>query len=242
MKSSWVSRLMVGDALEKLDLLEPGSVDCVFTSPDPPFHNDVGVGASQTFKEYYTTMMAIFKKVWRVLKDTGTLFLQVGDYHDADGRLVLNPYVFMMSMVSDGWIPRSDLIWHRPEESPQEDYTRFRRDTEHVFFFTKSKKHYFNTNSVYCETSLFTFPVRPRKENEFISGFPEGLIEVCLHTGCPPGGTVLDPFCDSGVTGVVALKMGMKFVGIELVPDKIPKIQRRLRSVQLDRNTAASGY
>lgn len=46
--------------------------------------------------------------------------------------------------------------------------------------------------------------------------FPEKLIEPCVLAGCPNGGTVLDPFCGSGTTGVVAAKNNRNFIGIEL--------------------------
>jgi site-specific DNA-methyltransferase (adenine-specific) len=46
--------------------------------------------------------------------------------------------------------------------------------------------------------------------------FPERLVEICIDAGCPPGGTVLDPFLGSGTTAVVAERMGRHFLGIEL--------------------------
>lgn len=46
--------------------------------------------------------------------------------------------------------------------------------------------------------------------------FPEALVEPCILAGCPIGGMVLDPFCGSGTTGVVALRYGRDFLGIEL--------------------------
>ena len=43
------------------------------------------------------------------------------------------------------------------------------------------------------------------------------------------GGDVLDPFFGAGTTGVVALKQGKQFIGIELNPEYIKIAQRRLR-------------
>jgi site-specific DNA-methyltransferase (adenine-specific) len=48
--------------------------------------------------------------------------------------------------------------------------------------------------------------------------FPEALIEPCVLAGCPKGGIVLDPFFGAGTSGVVALKHGRNFIGIELNP------------------------
>ena len=49
--------------------------------------------------------------------------------------------------------------------------------------------------------------------------FPERLVEICINAGCPPGGTVLDPFLGSGTTAVVAERMGRNCFGIELNPE-----------------------
>jgi site-specific DNA-methyltransferase (cytosine-N4-specific) len=46
--------------------------------------------------------------------------------------------------------------------------------------------------------------------------FPPPLAERCILAGAKPGGTVLDPFCGSGTTGMAALQHGRRFVGIDL--------------------------
>lgn len=49
--------------------------------------------------------------------------------------------------------------------------------------------------------------------------FPPELPRRCIAAGCKPGGTVLDPFSGSGTTGMVAQKLGRKYVGIDLNPE-----------------------
>ena len=61
--------------------------------------------------------------------------------------------------------------------------------------------------------------------------FPEALVEPCIKAGCPPGGIVLDPFCGSGTTGVVAERFGRKFVGIELNLEYAAMAERRIAGV-----------
>ena len=58
--------------------------------------------------------------------------------------------------------------------------------------------------------------------------YPEKLVEPCLLAGCPKDGVVLDPFNGAATTGVVALKHGRKYVGIELNPDYVELSERRL--------------
>jgi site-specific DNA-methyltransferase (cytosine-N4-specific) len=75
--------------------------------------------------------------------------------------------------------------------------------------------------------SVWTVNTQPFPEAHFAT-FPERLIEPCILAGCPPDGTVLDPFCGSGTTGVVALRHGRKFIGIELNPDYVAMAHRRI--------------
>lgn len=62
--------------------------------------------------------------------------------------------------------------------------------------------------------------------------FPEELIEPCILAGCPPSGTVLDPFAGSGTTLAVAERLGRHSIGIELNPDYVKIIRQRMMRVQ----------
>jgi DNA modification methylase len=223
---------MQGDALVKLAELESQSVDCIFTSPDPPFSAKIGIGSTENLPQYISGLVKIFSNSARVLKDKGTLFVQTGDYHDNSGCLRAIPYIFALAMLNDGWILRSDLIWHRPDDSPQEDMNRFKRDCEHIFMFAKTTDHYFNQHNITHGTSLISEPYIEPRQGQFLSGFPYMVIMRCLEAGCPEGGTVLDPFAGSGITGVVALKERRNFIGIELEEFKIPKILKELKKVK----------
>lgn len=65
---------------------------------------------------------------------------------------------------------------------------------------------------------VWTITTQPFKGAHFAT-FPEKLVEPCILAGSRPGDLVLDPFCGSGRAGVVALKHGRNFQGIELNPD-----------------------
>jgi DNA modification methylase len=68
---------------------------------------------------------------------------------------------------------------------------------------------------------------KPFPEAHFAT-FPEDLIKPCVLSGCPPGGTVLDPFFGSGTTGAVARANDCNCIGIELNSDYIEIAKRRL--------------
>lgn len=76
--------------------------------------------------------------------------------------------------------------------------------------------------------TVWTINTRPFKGSHF-AVFPEELVETPLRATCPVDGTVLDPFMGSGTTGLVALKLARRFVGIELNKDYIKLAEERLR-------------
>ena len=53
-------------------------------------------------------------------------------------------------------------------------------------------------------------------DSEHTAAYPPELVEPCILAGCPPGGLVLDPFAGTGTVGVVALRTGRRFLGIEV--------------------------
>jgi DNA modification methylase len=75
---------------------------------------------------------------------------------------------------------------------------------------------------------VWTVATQPFAEAHFAT-FPEALINPCILAGSKVGDTVLDPFCGSGTTGVVALRHDRKFVGIELNPTYAGMAEKRIR-------------
>lgn len=65
--------------------------------------------------------------------------------------------------------------------------------------------------------------------------FPTKLVELLIAAGCPENGVVMDPFMGSGTTGEVALKMGRKFVGIEIVQQYFEMAKNRLDGITAQR-------
>jgi DNA modification methylase len=61
--------------------------------------------------------------------------------------------------------------------------------------------------------------------------YPVELITPCVLAGCPPDGVVLDPFFGSGTTGEAALKLGRRYIGIDLNPDYCRLAGERLKGV-----------
>jgi DNA modification methylase len=75
--------------------------------------------------------------------------------------------------------------------------------------------------------SVWTIATQPFPEAHFAT-FPEALVEPCIKAGSRQDDTILDPFAGSGTTGVVALKLGRSFVGLELNPTYAEMARRRV--------------
>lgn len=73
-----------------------------------------------------------------------------------------------------------------------------------------------------------------RYGGDHFATFPEELVERCLLAGCPEGGLAMDVFSGHATTGVVALKNGRHYLGIELNPEYNHKAKRRLDAVVVE--------
>lgn len=79
--------------------------------------------------------------------------------------------------------------------------------------------------------SVWTFGPDPFFDAHF-AVMPRALVKRCMLAGCPVGGTVLDPFCGSGTTGVVAVELSREFQGIELNPEYVKMAESRISRTQ----------
>jgi len=74
---------------------------------------------------------------------------------------------------------------------------------------------------------VWTVATKPFPDAHFAT-FPPKLIEPCILAGCPIGGTVLDPFNGAGTTGLVSVKHGRKYIGVELNPEYAAMAEKRI--------------
>jgi len=88
--------------------------------------------------------------------------------------------------------------------------------------FTHERKYDPNADG----SDFWDIPTKPHTFAHF-AVFPETLVEPLIKAGCPQDGVVLDPFAGSGTTLLVALKLGLDAIGIEISKEYIPLIERR---------------
>jgi DNA modification methylase len=147
-----VNQILHGDALSVLEGWPANLVDCIITSPPYWQQRDYRgvsqqVGREATAEAYVERLTAIFGECRRVMKSTGTLWIVIGDKYDDGAQLGL-PWRVALSLINEGWILRSDCIWHKPNAMPSSAKSRPTTDHEYIFFLTKSKNYHYDADAI----------------------------------------------------------------------------------------------
>ena len=311
-----------GDALAVLREFPDESIDCCMTSP--PYwrqrqYASEGIGLEPDYGSYVAALVRVFHELHRVLKATGSFWLNISDTYLRKGLAGL-PWRIALTLIDDqGWILRNRVVWHKVKGGPDNSRDKLRNVHEDVFHFVKSRRGYYydvgairsaprtakvvngavvsatgvsgvryrrqielstalnavEKRAAIAELEGLLDQVRTGKAADFrmiirgrqrtthspsrnVSGrakevnnrgfyflrydpkgskpgdvwdiipedtqnrtmhyapYPEDLCKLPLLATCPPGGVVLDPFCGTGTTNCVAVRMGHKSVGVEI--------------------------
>ena len=158
-----ISRLLLGDALEQLRTLPSESVHTCVTSP--PYYNlrDYGIagqiGNETSVEEYLQKLVRVFREVRRVLREDGTLWVNMGDsYATRSGKqpptntrnsyghtekrtpqgykykdLIGVPWQLAFALREDGWYLRQDIVWYKTNAMPESVKDRCTKSHEYIF-------------------------------------------------------------------------------------------------------------
>ena len=143
----------------------------------------------------------------------------MGGYRQ-EKQLLLIPARFAIAMQDKRWILRNDMIWHKPNVPPRPEKDRLRLSHEHFFHFVirptngRAKYYYDISETESGSNDVVTLCARPG-ENGHTATFPEDLILPRILSSCPPGGTVLDPFCGTGRALAVSIDFGRRAIGFD---------------------------
>lgn len=155
--------ILQGDALSVLKTLESGSVHVCITSPPYWGLRDYGapgqLGLEETPEEYVAKMVDVFREVRRVLRDDGTLWLNVGDSYigGRGGRRIEGykpkdlcgiPWMVAFALRADGWYLRSDIIWNKPNPMPESVTDRPTKAHEYIFLLSKSERYFYDAEAI----------------------------------------------------------------------------------------------
>jgi site-specific DNA-methyltransferase (adenine-specific) len=161
----WRNAILCGDAAEQLQQLPAAAVDTIVTSPpyyrQRDYTSTQQLGQEATPAEYVRRLVAILEECRRVLVDTGSLWIVLGDKY-VDVQQLGIPWRVALALIDAGWILRSDIIWHKPNAMPSAVKNRPTTDHEYVFFLTKSKRYYYNADAIREPHVTFTAASRMR--------------------------------------------------------------------------------
>jgi len=143
--------IVSGDCSQALKACPDGIFDTIVTSP-PYFsqrdYQTVGqVGAEGSPQAYVDRLVRIFREARRTLRDTGTLWLNLGDKYQ-DGVQLGLPWRVALALADDGWRLRSDLIWQKPNAMPSSVKNRPTCDHEYIFLFSKNGQYLYDADAI----------------------------------------------------------------------------------------------
>ena len=174
------SLLVCGRANEALEVLPEKCVRTVVTSPPYWSLRDYEVeeqtGRDDSLKDYVASIVRTFDRVRRVLRDDGTVWLNVGDVYTSGNRryrapdrknrvramsvrpptpeglkpkdLIGVPWRLAFALQEDGWWLRSEVIWRKPNAHPESVRDRPTRSHETVFLLSRSQDYYYDVDVV----------------------------------------------------------------------------------------------
>ncbi|WP_275294617.1 site-specific DNA-methyltransferase [Amycolatopsis sp. La24] len=127
-------------------------------------------GLEPTPEAYVDRLQAVFAQLHRVLVDTGTVWLNLGDSYSSElpgnaasasprttahhavplprKNLVGMPWRVAFALQADGWILRNAIVWHKPNAMPESVRDRLSNRYEMVFLLTKQQKYFFDLDPI----------------------------------------------------------------------------------------------
>jgi len=248
-KAEYALKLLKGDCIDILNNhFEENTFDMIFADP-PYFLSNGGVTChagkmvsvdkggwdkSKGVVENHRFNIEWLKACRRVLKPNGTIWIS-GTTHVI--------YSIGFALQSLGYKILNDIVWYKPNASPNLSCRYFTHSTEIVLWAAKSEesKHHFDYRLMKelnrGKQMRNLWEIRPPSASEKHFGKhptqkPLELLKRIILASTEAGSLVLDPFCGSSTTGVACALLGRRYVGIDLEERYLDLSRRRLEEVR----------
>jgi len=178
-----VNKIEFGDCRETMRRWASEGVKVNTCVTSPPYYglrdygHDGQIGLEETPDDYIKAMVEVFRCVWDVLAEDGTLWLNIGDSYAGNNSQASNngragfgnprekvvnrtgeglktkdligiPWMLAFALRADGWYLRQDIIWHKPNPMPESVQDRCTKAHEYIFLLSKSSKYYYDFESI----------------------------------------------------------------------------------------------
>lgn len=238
-------RLLKGDCISILNQARENSVEMIFADP-PYFLSNGGITChagkmvsvnkgkwdkSKGVEENHKFILEWLKACQKVLKPNGTIWVS-GTTHII--------YSIGFAMQELGYKILNDIIWYKRNAPPNLSCRYFTHSTEIVLWAAKNEKsrHYFDyplmkeTNQGKQMRNVWEISAPPSEEKKFgkhPTQKPVELLKRIMLASTKEGDLVLDPFCGSSTTGVAAVLLNRKYVGLDLEDEYLQLSVKRLK-------------
>lgn len=143
------NRVILGETREVLRDFPDSFFDLVVTSP--PYwklrnytdgdQREIGQETSTT--AYIQNLISVFRAIRPKLKDTGSVWINLGDTYVNGGPLLIPEEFIRLMARAQGWYLRNKVIWYKPDSMAESATARFHQKWEPFYFFTNKPKGYF---------------------------------------------------------------------------------------------------
>lgn len=235
------------------------SVQLVVTSP--PYNLGKEYEDRLELEQYVAGQKLVIAECGRLVKKTGSICWQVGNYVD-NGRIIPLDVILFPVFSSLGFTLRNRIIWHY--EHGLHSRRRFVGRYETILWFTKTNDYYFNLDRVrvpqkYPGKKYFKGPKAgqyscnplgknpgdvwaiPNVKNNHVEKtehpcqFPVELVERLVLALTQEGDWILDPFLGTGTSVVAAIRNKRRGVGAELKPKYVKLARQRISKALIGR-------
>ncbi len=235
------ARIELGDCLEQLALLAPGSADLVYL--DPPFNTgrrQAAAGGSYAdawpdAEAWLEFLAPRLEAAIATLRPHGAIMVHCDWRTSHHVRRWLEQRLGEASFVNH-------LIWSYGLGGSSA--RRFARKHDDILYHATGPDYWFEAPRVPARsrrlagrtkkaTDVLDIPSinnLARERTGWPTQKPLALLEVLVRAACPPGGLVIDPFCGSGTSIVAAVRQGRRGLGIDRSPEAVAIARRRLDS------------
>lgn len=187
-----VARMVAGDA--RATGLEADSVDLVVTSPPYWQKRDYGhpdqIGLEPTPDAFVSSIMDCLTEWKRVLRPTGSIFLNVGDTY-FKRSLVGIPGRIEAAAVDAGWSIRNRIIWAKTGGMPEPAKNRLANRHEYVIHLTYKPTYYYDLTAYQKHLGVNANPgdvwmIEPeRSMSAHLAPFPREIVRRAITLACP---------------------------------------------------------
>jgi DNA modification methylase len=174
--------------------LEPQSVDLIVTSPPYWRKRDYKIpgqiGHERTPDQYVNALIFALKEWRRVLRPTGSVFLNIGDTF-SNRSLVDIPGRLAVAARGDGWIIRNKIVWAKDNGVPEPAKNRLAPRHEYIIHMTVGRRYYYDLFGYSEKFGNGSNPgdvwvVNPvRNHSNHLAPFPDEIAERILTIACP---------------------------------------------------------